>query len=139
MVSDFDDKAGHRDRMVLKAGLYMLSDTPYVGGARALDAGVVLSYRLDDRGYPPATPGTGWTVTVERLGLGRRASTTVAYTFGQPDRISFGACGYDAMPVVITYPDLTPPGTQKALFLPELGLSYLVGDGPGYVSVEAVQ
>ncbi len=113
------------NRLLLARGLYVLNLVDL--GARGEQEATSFSYSVPVAELPQPEADTRFEVTSTSGVAGEPPKITrETYVFGPQEEVSFGDCRYRAIPVAVTY----EPGdgeTERYVYLPELGLSYMVG------------
>ena len=98
---------------------------------------------------PRPVPGGEWTANVVIFENGSISTGVQSHRFGDLSEITLGDCRYSMIPVEVQY-DNEDRSVDLLHFLPELGVSYLVGSAYGmdeerktdryfYVDIEAVK
>ncbi len=148
-VVRFEDAEGSGVVMRLAHGLYLTRSWFLDDGQVSFWPSLIVNFPVSDAEMPDPVPGEGWDVDV---GLGGSDFADVAesqsYRFGEPGRISYGACSYDYIPVTAVYTGSQEPFQDVYYYLTEFGVSYLaesgsVGVAPdlftNHIKIEAVE
>lgn len=128
---------------VLAHGLYLVELISQPGSAaenRSLYAYPVLA-----REMPMPQSGGSWEVDATVTVGEHSATEQQAYSFGVPERVSFGDCTYEVIPVEVTYSTMGDT-VETYHYVPDLGLAYFaavsseLGDHVyPYISIEALR
>ena len=127
----FEDAEGFGVVMRLVRGLYLTRSWPIDEGQVDFWPSMIVNFPVSDAEMPDPVPGEGWDVDV-RLGGSDFADEgeEQSYSFGEPDRIAFGDCIYDYIPVTAVYIGAGDPFQDVYYYLTEFGVSYLAESGP---------
>ena len=141
----YSDGGSSGSQYLLMRGIYMLEVFDTENGSPVAGSRSTYAYPVTAETAPMPTPGGRWDTLVTILDRGELKTNRESFVFGDATRVTFGACGYEMLPITATYHD--EDGFQERLhYLPELGFAYLaatqergqVADPVVYVAIERV-